>query len=1044
MLGTSKSVWGFDPRSVPGCQLWLDGADINGNGTAFSVGGTISTWVDKSSLGNNMTGTSVTYTYDSTFRANAPTFNGSSSVFNQANSGLYSLNNATTWTIFTVNRRTNTSGYNAVYNAKSPGSGQNNYLIYRYLPSAGGFQFYLGDTTSSYIDSLTGTGDGITTLTAQTSGTAEGFINGSSIGTGSTSSSSGQATFTIGLQTGCYMFGFIFEVLVYNIGLTTSERQQVEGYLAHKWGLQTSIPSTHPFYSIRPHLRAFNPTDVPGCALWLDGADSSSLVLSGSNVTQWNDKSGNGFNGTVVNASVGSPIAPSYVTNSINGLSAITMSGTSYFTGSTNVNSTTLTCFFIGNCVFGTGGSSQQRILGLSVPGLDDYSSTLRPIPLSVISGGTQLIAYRNAGMASAIVVSGTNFIGCCLFDGTSNYMYKDGILGTQVASSGTFTTSIYGVGSDAGTQFMGATSSLGTNCLVGKIGEIIVYNTALTTSQRQQVEGYLAHKWGLSTNLFSPLSIPLSISGCTLWLDSADSSTITFSSGSNVNVWRDKSASGSNATASTTGLIYTSNAINSKNAILFPGNSTHAFFTGSLTNPSPDISIFIVVTAISGITAYARLFGFGGSNDFNNIGNMVIDWNATTPGGINVERNKLITPTVNPIAFSTPFITSTTISGTSVLGYINTSNTLTGTTTSANFTFSQYQVGSYTGFSGYSWYGYIGEILVYNTALTTFQRQTVEGYLANKWGIISSSIPSTHSFKSIPPASLHVITSATGGTIVTNGITKFHVFTSSGSFVLTVAGRINYLVVGGGGGGGDRHGGGGGAGGVLSGSWNASVGTYTVTVGLGGAGGSYQQRTGGQNPQGAGFKGGDSSLSGTGISQTAYGGGGGGTYGGNPSGTFGSGGGGGGNSLPGIAGTSGQGNSGGAGSSSTTAGGGGGGAGGAGVAAEVSTGGIGTSAYSNQLLAAGYGTTFAVATSPNTVISGGVAYIAGGGGGGSGVEPEPGGLGGLGGGGRGDWDVTYISTGTPNTGGGGGGSRSRNEPSDGVAGGSGLVLVWY
>ncbi len=248
-------------------------------------------------------------------------------------------------------------------------------------------------------------------------------------------------------------------------------------------------------------LNPFKPTDIGGCALWLDGADRTTITGT-SAVTQWNDKSGNGYNGTVVNAAVGSPVAPSYLTNSINGLPAITMSGTSYFTGSTNVNSTTLTCFFLGNCVFGTGGSSQQRILGLSIPGSDDYSSTLRPIPLSVISGGTQLLTYRNANMASATVVSGTNFIGCCLFDGTSNYMFKDGTLGTQVSSSGTFTTSIYGVGSDAGTQFMGGTSSLGTNCLVGKIGEMILFNTALTTPQRQKIEGYLAQKWGLQGSL--------------------------------------------------------------------------------------------------------------------------------------------------------------------------------------------------------------------------------------------------------------------------------------------------------------------------------------------------------------------------------------------------------------------------------------------------------------------------------------------------------------------------------------------------------------
>jgi len=281
---------------------------------------------------------------------------------------------------------------------------------------------------------------------------------------------------------------------------------------------------------------------------------------------------------------------------------------------------------------------------------------------------------------------------------------------------------------------------------------------------------------------------------------------------------------------------------------------------------------------------------------------------------------------------------------------------------------------------------------------------------------------------------------SATGGTIVTSGF-KYHVFTSSSNFVVSSGtGTVNYLVVGGGGGGGDRHGGGGGGGGVLAGTWSVSAGTYTVTVGLGGGGGYYE--TANSSPQGSGIKGGNSSLSGTGVSVTANGGGGGGTYDGNPSGTVGSGGGGGGNGLAGVAGTAGQGNSGGSGAG--PGGGGGGGAGGVGANANTSTGGIGTTSYSTHLLAVGYGTTFAVPTAPNAVISGGVAYIAAGGGGAAANGPGPGGSGGLGGGGRGDWNASFIQAGTANTGGGGGGSRSESEPSFGRDGGSGLVLLWY
>jgi hypothetical protein len=115
-------------------------------------------------------------------------------------------------------------------------------------------------------------------------------------------------------------------------------------------------------------------------------------------------------------------------------------------------------------------------------------------------------------------------------------------------------------------------------------------------------------------------------------------------------------------------------------------------------------------------------------------------------------------------------------------------------------------------------------------------------------------------------------------------------------------------------------------------------------------------------------------------------------------------------------------------------------------VNADASAGGIGTPVYSVHLLAVGYGTSFAIPTGPNSVISDGVAYIAGGGGGANGFGARaPYAFGGLGGGGRGDWNNDVISAGTPNTGGGGGGSRSETGGgSAGFAGGSGLVLLWY
>jgi hypothetical protein len=48
------------------------------------------------------------------------------------------------------------------------------------------------------------------------------------------------------------MNGTISEVLVYNVNHTTTQRQEVEGYLAWKWGLQASLPAGHPYLSAAP------------------------------------------------------------------------------------------------------------------------------------------------------------------------------------------------------------------------------------------------------------------------------------------------------------------------------------------------------------------------------------------------------------------------------------------------------------------------------------------------------------------------------------------------------------------------------------------------------------------------------------------------------------------------------------------------------------------------------------------------------------------------------------------------------------------------
>mgnify|MGYP003664790999 CR=1 FL=1 len=267
------------------------------------------------------------------------------------------------------------------------------------------------------------------------------------------------------------------------------------------------------------------------------------------------------------------------------------------------------------------------------------------------------------------------------------------------------------------------------------------------------------------------------------------------------------------------------------------------------------------------------------------------------------------------------------------------------------------------------------------------------------------------------------------GGTITTSGGKQIHTFTSSGTLSPLTPVTASYLVVAGGGSGGIGYAGGGGAGGLLTGSTTLYSGaTYVVTVGAGGT-------ATGSNV--AGGVGGNSVLSGTGLTTlTSTGGGGGaGFTSGQVATAGGSGGGGMYSSLGGYgnptggAGTSGQGYAGG-----TPSGTGGYFGGGGGGASAVGANGSGSSDPTSTGGNGGAGTA--------SSITGSSVTYAGGGGGGA-RNGGTAGTGGSGGGGAGSKTSSVGATsGTANTGGGGGGAC------DGVttaaAGGSGVVIISY
>jgi len=253
----------------------------------------------------------------------------------------------------------------------------------------------------------------------------------------------------------------------------------------------------------------------------------------------------------------------------------------------------------------------------------------------------------------------------------------------------------------------------------------------------------------------------------------------------------------------------------------------------------------------------------------------------------------------------------------------------------------------------------------------------------------------------------------ASGGTQITSNGYNQWTFNSSGTWTVTSPGIAYYAIVAGGGGGGGglgarANGSGGGGGGVVTGILSVNTGTYSITVGSGGA-----QNTSGTNTMFGSLTaiGGGGSV----ASQIGYSGG---SGAGNNSAV----------GVPGGYGIASQGWNGGI---ITNSGGGvygaagGGGAGWYGGSGNTSTPGNGGPGLSIYFPASGVST-----------------YVGGGGGGASSSITSSGGIGGGGSGGGYSSGLISAGNGVANTGGGaGGGNNAGSAP--GGTGGSGVVYIW-
>lgn len=243
---------------------------------------------------------------------------------------------------------------------------------------------------------------------------------------------------------------------------------------------------------------------------------------------------------------------------------------------------------------------------------------------------------------------------------------------------------------------------------------------------------------------VFDPTTIP----GCALWLDGSDSSTITLSNTSNVVHWLDKSGTGNHA-YQTLGTTFTPAYVAASNGIQFSNTGSNYLATGLWSNMMT-ASLFAVITPTE---MGANRVAIGSSNGINQ-GQLLVGVNSTSnafayinAGGGNATTNS------NNIAINTRNLVGAVLSNAVATAFAN------GTSSTSNSTLSTFSNG-YTWIGGFStgtapyafdgFRGFIHEVIIYNSNLSSTNRQLVEGYLARKWGI-PNKLVTGHPYISVP-----------------------------------------------------------------------------------------------------------------------------------------------------------------------------------------------------------------------------------------------------------------------------------------------------
>jgi len=245
----------------------------------------------------------------------------------------------------------------------------------------------------------------------------------------------------------------------------------------------------------RPGFQQWDPSLI-STALWLDAADASTVTTVSGNVSQWGDKSGNGRNATQAT----SALRPTVNSTGINSKPTINFGGSGlYLTVPRGFITNSVSAFVVYS-----GGDVNARIIDQRSTGA---SGTVKGWQIKNRNSlGGDLINVDDGsgnfrGISDSIGLNASARQLAFIFPANNNpSQYINGAESGVLSSGGNVPTDIdntsyniaIGGNADGGT----------TQDFAGLIGEVILLSSGVSTNTRQKIEGYLAHKWGLTASL--------------------------------------------------------------------------------------------------------------------------------------------------------------------------------------------------------------------------------------------------------------------------------------------------------------------------------------------------------------------------------------------------------------------------------------------------------------------------------------------------------------------------------------------------------------